>query len=152
MAHSHIAHDCRVGDRCTFANAALLGGHVDVANEVFLSGHTAVHQNSRVGRLAMLSGGATASKDVAPFVMQEGRNRAVGINVVGMRRAGLKSAQVDAVREAYRILYLQRLTLPTAVEQIERTLGHVDVVAELVAFIRSSKRGITFTCGYREAA
>jgi UDP-N-acetylglucosamine acyltransferase len=100
----------------------------------------------------MMSGGATTSKDVPPFFVQEGRNRVVGVNVVGMRRAGLKSCQIDAVREAYRILYLQRMVVPAAVEHIERQLGHVDTVAELCEFIRGSKRGITSTSGYTEAA
>jgi UDP-N-acetylglucosamine acyltransferase len=152
MAGAHVAHDCTVGDRCIFANGALLGGHCEAHDAAFLSGNCAVHQFCRCGRLSMMSGGATTSKDVPPFFVQEGRNRLVGVNVVGMRRAGLKSVQIDAIREAYRILYLQRMVLPAACEHIKRHLGHVDVVAELLEFIRSSKRGITSTSGYTEAA
>jgi UDP-N-acetylglucosamine acyltransferase len=152
MANSHAAHDCEIGNQCIFANGALLAGHVTVADSVFISGNCAVHQFTHVGRLAMMSGGATTSKDIPPFFVQEGRNRVVGVNVVGMKRVGISSEQIDAVREAYRMLYMQRKVLPAAVETIERHLGHVDVVAELIAFIRTSKRGITFTCGYRAAA
>jgi UDP-N-acetylglucosamine acyltransferase len=152
MAGAHVAHDCVVGHRCIFANGALLGGHCEVGEGAFLSGNCAVHQFCRCGRLSMMSGGATTSKDVPPFFVQEGRNRVVGVNVVGMRRAGLRATQIDAVREAYRMLYLQRMVVPAAVENIERHLGHVDVVAELIEFIRSSKRGITYTSGYTEAA
>jgi UDP-N-acetylglucosamine acyltransferase len=152
MAGSHVGHDSVLGHRCILANGALLGGHCEVGDGAFLSGNCAVHQFSRVGRLSMMSGGATTSKDVPPFFMQEGRNRVVGVNVVGMRRANLKPAQIDAVREAYRMLYLQRMVVPAAVEHIERHLGHVDVVAELIDFIRGSKRGITSTSGYTEAA
>jgi UDP-N-acetylglucosamine acyltransferase len=152
MAAAHVAHDCIVGHRCILANGALLGGHCEVGDAAFLSGNCAAHQFSRIGRLSMMSGGATTSKDVPPFFVQEGRNRVVGVNVVGMRRAGLKSDQIDAIREAYRILYLQRMVVPAAVEHIERQLGHVDTVAELVEFIRASKRGITSTSGYTEAA
>jgi UDP-N-acetylglucosamine acyltransferase len=125
---------------------------VTVLDGVFLSGNVAVHQFTIIGRLAMMSGGATTSKDIPPFFVQEGRNRVVGVNVVGMRRAGVASHEIDAVREAYRILYMQRKLLPVAVEQIERVLGHVPAVAELIAFIRTSKRGITFTGGYRDVA
>lgn len=152
MANSHVAHDCEIGNQCIFANGALLAGHVTVADSVFISGNCAVHQFTFIGRLAMMSGCATTSKDIPPFFVQEGRNRVVGVNVVGMRRVGMASEQIDAVREAYRMLYMQRKVLPAAVETIERHLGHVDVVAELIAFIRTSKRGITFTCGYRAAA
>src|SRR5437867_2966371 len=84
MVSSHVAHDCTVGHRCIFANGALLGGHCEVSDAAFLSGNSAVHQFSRVGRLSMMSGGATTTKDVPPFLMQEGRNRVVGVNVVGM--------------------------------------------------------------------
>jgi UDP-N-acetylglucosamine acyltransferase len=152
MAHSHVAHDCRLGDQCILANGALLGGHVEVAGGVFISGNCAVHQFSRIGRLAMMSGGATISKDIPPFFMVEGRNRLVGVNVVGLRRAGMDNADIQAIREAYRILYMQRKVLPAAVEAIEHSLGGAAVVAELVAFIRDSKRGIISSCGYWHAA
>ncbi len=152
MANSHVAHDCLVGDGCIFANGALLAGHVTVEDGVFISGNCAVHQFTRVGRLAMMSGGSTTSKDIPPFFMTEGRNRLVGVNVVGLRRAGLDNEAIQAVREAYRILYMQRKVLPAAVEMIERTLGGFEVVAELLTFIRTSKRGVISSCGYGHAA
>jgi UDP-N-acetylglucosamine acyltransferase len=152
MASAHVAHDCQLGDECILANGALLGGHCYVEGGVFLSGNCAAHQFSRIGRLAMLSGGATISKDMPPFFMTEGRNRLVGVNVVGMRRAGMNNSDIQAVREAYRILYMQRKVLPAAIEAIESALGHVGAVAELIAFIRSSKRGVISSCGYGHAA
>jgi UDP-N-acetylglucosamine acyltransferase len=152
MAGSHVAHDCRVGDGCILANGALLGGHVTVEDGVFISGNCAVHQFCRLGRLSMMSGGATVSKDMPPFFMTEGRNRLVGVNVVGMRRAGLANAAIQAVREAYRILYMQRHVMTAAVEAIDQSLGREPIVAELVAFIRASKRGVISSCGYLHAA
>ena len=135
-----------------FANGALLAGHCVVEDGVFMSGNCAVHQHSHVGRLAMVSGGATLSKDMPPFFMAEGRNRLVGVNVVGMRRAGMSNEQINAVREAYRILFMQRKLLGVSLEQVERTLGQTDTVAELLTFIRNSKRGIILLCGYAHAA
>lgn len=152
MASSHVAHDCEVGNQCIFANGSLLAGHVTVHDGVFMSGNCAVHQFTTIGRLAMMSGGATTSKDIPPFLVQEGRNRVVGVNVVGMKRVGIAAEQIDAVREAYRMLYMQRKVLPAAVETLEQNLSQFELVAEMIAFIRGSKRGITFTCGYRAAA
>jgi UDP-N-acetylglucosamine acyltransferase len=152
MVNSHVAHDCKLGDGVILANGALLAGHCSIADGAFFSGNCAIHQFSQIGRLAMISGGATLSKDLPPFFMAEGRNRVVGVNVVGMRRAGLSVDQITAVREAYRILFLQRKVLPAAVEQIERALGHSDVVAELLAFIRGSTRGIILLGEYGTAA
>lgn len=152
MASSHVAHDCEVANQCIFANGSLLAGHVTVQDGVFMSGNCAVHQFTTLGRLAMMSGGATTSKDIPPFLVQEGRNRVVGVNVVGMKRVGIAAEQIDGVREAYRMLYMQRKVLPAAVETIEHQLGHFELVAEMIAFIRASKRGVTFTSGYRVAA
>ena len=152
MANSHVAHDCLVANQCIFANGALLAGHVHVEDSVFISGNCAIHQFSHVGRLAMMSGGATASKDIPPFMVHEGRNRIVGVNVVGMRRAGMPAEQVDAVREAFRVLYMQRKVLTASLEALERRLGHFEAINELITFVRGSKRGITLASGYREAA
>jgi UDP-N-acetylglucosamine acyltransferase len=76
----------------------------------------------------------------------------VGVNVVGMKRAGLSAAQINGVREAYRILFLQRMVLPAALDLVERVVGNVDAVAELLAFVRASKRGIILLSGYGQAA
>ncbi|HJZ60506.1 MAG TPA: acyl-ACP--UDP-N-acetylglucosamine O-acyltransferase [Gemmataceae bacterium] len=144
MAGSHVAHDCRVGDHNIFANCALIGGHVAVADRVLLSGNSAVHQFCRVGRLALLSGASASSKDIPPFWVMQDVNRVCGVNVIGMRRAGIPTPEIQAVRRAFGIIYRERLTLAAAVLRIEAELGQVPAVRELIEFIRSSKRGI---CG-----
>ena len=152
MAAAHVAHDCRLGDGIIMCNGSLLAGHCVIGNGAFISGNCATHQFTQVGRLAMLSGGATITRDLPPFLMAEGRNRVVGVNVVGMRRAGLSNAQINGVREAYRILFKQGKVLPAALEQADRALGATDTVAELLEFVRGSKRGIILLSGYGTAA
>lgn len=149
MAHSHVAHDCQVGDGCMLANGALMGGHCILENNVFLSGNCALHQWVRVGRLALLSGVSAVTKDIPPFVVQQNINVAVGVNVVGMRRAGIATPRIDAVRRAFHIIYHEGLILPNALARVERELGSVAEVTEMVAFIRRSTRGI---CTVREHA
>jgi UDP-N-acetylglucosamine acyltransferase len=147
MANAHVAHDCRVGDSCIIANGALLGGHCVLEDSVYLSGNCAVHQFVRLGRLSLLSGVSATTKDVPPFIIQQRINCIVGVNVVGMRRAGIPAANIDAVRRAFHILYRQGLLVPQAVTLIERELGDVPEVAEMVAFIRASSRGINLDGG-----
>ncbi|MCC6419103.1 MAG: acyl-ACP--UDP-N-acetylglucosamine O-acyltransferase [Gemmataceae bacterium] len=142
MANSHVAHDCRVGDHCIFANGALVGGHCTIEDSVYLSGNTAVHQFVRVGRLAMLSGCSATSKDIPPFVVQQGHNSVVGVNVIGMRRAGYDLQQINATREAFRILFREGLPLPSALARLERDLGTVSAVVEMLAFLRDCPKGI----------
>jgi UDP-N-acetylglucosamine acyltransferase len=145
MAHSHVAHDCVVGNHCILVNGALLGGHSVLEDNVLLSGHCAVHQFVRMGRLSLLSGVSGTTKDVPPFIIQQHINCVVGVNVVGMRRAGIPHADIDAVRQAYHLLYRDSLTLPAALDRIELELGSVGVVQEMLSFIRRSTRGISLT-------
>jgi UDP-N-acetylglucosamine acyltransferase len=152
MANAHIAHDCVVGDRCILANGAMIGGHVVLADNVYLSGNSAVHQFVRIGRLALLSGVSASTKDIPPFCIQQRIDNVVGVNVIGMRRAGLSHEQIDAVRRAYHILFRQGMVVPKALARIEHELGSVDVVRELVAFVRESKRGICIREDDRDAA
>jgi UDP-N-acetylglucosamine acyltransferase len=152
MAHCHVAHDCQIGNGCILANGALVAGHCVLEDNVYLSGNCAIHQFVRVGRLALLSGVSASTKDIPPFIMQQRINVVVGVNVVGMRRAGIPTSGIDAVRRAYHLLYRDGLPLPEALARIEQELAGIDVVAELVAFIRSSSRGIILETGKGEAA
>lgn len=149
MVGSHVAHDCRVGDGAIFANSAVIGGHATVQGGAFLSGNSCVHQFCRVGRLAMLSGTSSVSQDLPPFWIVQEVNIARGVNVIGMRRAGIPTAEIQGVRRAYKTINRSGLTVAAALERIEAEDGALPAVAELIAFIRESKRGIV-TAG-REA-
>jgi UDP-N-acetylglucosamine acyltransferase len=143
MVNSHIAHDCRIGNRCIFANGALVGGHCTIEDNVNLSGNSALHQFVRVGRLAFVSGCSASTKDVPPFIMCQGIDTVVGINVIGMRRAGVSSDQITAVRQAYHILFRQGLVLPAALARLEQEYSQVPTISEMVAFIRQCPKGIS---------
>jgi UDP-N-acetylglucosamine acyltransferase len=144
MAGAHVAHDCEVGSHGGYANSCLLGGHVVTGDRVFLSGNSAVHQFCRVGRLALLSGSSASSKDIPPFWVMQDVNRVCGVNVIGMRRAGVSSAEINAVRKVFRSIYIEKLLIPTAMMRAEAEFGSLPAVRELIDFVRSSKRGI---CG-----
>ncbi len=142
MACSHIGHDCQVGNNVILVNYAGLSGHCHVADNVTISGHVGVHQFVRIGRLAFMSGGAGVGMDVPPFCTVNERNRLGGINMVGMRRAGIDRAEITAVRKAFRQCF--RAPIPTA-EMLEiLDAGAVDspAIGEIAAFIRGTKRGI----------
>lgn len=102
MAASHVGHDCRVGDRAILANAVLLAGHVHVGERAFLGGGAAIHQFVRIGEGAMVGGLARITRDVPPFSMAAERDELVGLNVVGLRRRGLKAVALAEVKAAFR--------------------------------------------------
>jgi UDP-N-acetylglucosamine acyltransferase len=142
MAGSHIAHDCVVGDYCTLANGALVGGHCILDDRCILAGNAAVHQRCRIGRLAMLGGISATSKDVPPFIIQQGINCVAGVNVIGLERAGVAPEAIQAIKQAYRRLFKDGLTTSTALARIEAESGQLDEIQELVSFIRNSSNGI----------
>ena len=142
MVGSHVGHDCRVANGCTLVNGALLAGHVMLEDACILSGHSAVQQRVRVGRLAMLGGLGSTTKDIPPFVLQQGYNCVTGLNVIGLRRAGVPSAGITALREAFRVLYKEGRTLRAALERIEGDFSHVPEVCEFLTFVRGSTLGI----------
>src|SRR5262245_26812701 len=140
MANSHIAHNCRLGDRVIIANNVAIAGYVEIEDQVFLSGGVVVHQFTRIGRLAMIGGNAKIVQDCLPFVITDGApGRAHGLNIVGLRRAGLKPNEIRILKEAYRLLLRSGLALEDAVGGLERLDD--PLAAQLIDFVRSSKRG-----------
>ena len=152
MANSHVGHDAIVGNNCVLVNACLVGGHAVIQDNAMLAGGSAVHQFARVGRLALLGGLSGASMDLPPFMILQYINVIAGVNVIGMRRAGVSNGAITAVRKAFHVIYRSDLLLPSSLAQVERELGHVPEVAELIAFIRASKRGISLDCDRQAAA
>ncbi len=143
MAHAHVAHDCVVGNGVVLANGVALAGHVEVGDQAVLGGLAAVHQFARVGTLALVGGGAMVSQDVPPYTVAQGdRARLVGLNLVGLKRAGVAPEVVRVLREAYRVLFRQGLARSEALRRVEELGGDVLEVQRLLAFVRSSRRGV----------
>ncbi len=142
MTSGHIAHDCKIGNRTVIASCALVAGYAEIEDQAFISGGVVIHQYSKIGRLAMIGGNTRVNSDVPPYFMYSDFNVAAkGLNVVGLRRAGFKASEVLALKNAYKILYKSGLKLEDALERIE-TESPTEHTRHLVAFIRSSKRGI----------
>lgn len=140
MAYVHAGHDCRLGDEIVIANGALLAGHVEVEDRAFISGCVIVHQFCRIGRLAMLSGGARVGLDAPPFFITEGSPARVrGLNLVGLKRAGLATAEIAAIKNAYRTLF--RTRRPLADILAELAASDEPHVRHLHAFLSASRRG-----------
>lgn len=143
MAYSHVAHDCVVGDGNIFANSATLAGHVTINNRVILGGLVAIHQFARIGDFAFIGGGAMVSKDVPPFAMVQGdRAKIVGVNVVGLRRAGFAAADVRSIRDFYREVLLETGTLESRLAALSEDVRANAEVARLLQFLNESKRGV----------
>ena len=150
MVNSHVAHDCLVGNNVILVNNANLTGHTEMGDGAIMSAMTGIHQFCRIGRLAMMSALSATNKDLPPFMTFGGRPAVcLGVNLVGMRRAGIEREQRSEVKAAYKIIYREALPLNEALERIEAELSSNEV-KEIVKFIRSSKRGICLGAGDTE--
>lgn len=142
MAFSHVGHDCRVGDHNIFANTATLGGHVEMAHHVFLSGHVAVHQFCRIGPYVMVGGVSGVRQDIPPFAMANGQYaHFIGLNLVGLRRNGFSQERRTAIKRAYRLLYGSGPQGQAALQKwLEESPN--DDIQQILAFVQASQRGL----------
>lgn len=143
MAQSHLAHNVKLGNKVIVANGALLAGYVEVGDLAFISGNCLVHQFTRIGKLVMMSGASAVQKDVLPFCMTRSvsPNTIMGLNVVGLRRAGFSASDRRTLKQALRVLYNSGLNVSQAVDRLEQEFDS-ELVQEMCTFIRGSKRGI----------
>jgi UDP-N-acetylglucosamine acyltransferase len=142
MIGTHVAHNGQLGSGIVVCNYCSLAGYVEVGDGAFLSGGVVVHQFSKIGRLAMIGGNTRVNRDVPPFVLATEFNVAArGLNLVGLRRAGITKESIRQLKEAYRILYRLGLPQEKALERIEEDLS-TEETRQLVIFVRNSQRGI----------
>jgi len=143
MANSHVAHDVQLGDGCVLANSTALAGHVVVEDRVIFGGLSAVHQFTRIGRLAFVSGGAMVTQDVPPYVTVQGdRAEVVGLNTVGLTRARFDEHAMTRVKGAYKVVFRSKMGLREAVAHVKAEYGGHPEIDHFVAFLEGSERGI----------
>jgi UDP-N-acetylglucosamine acyltransferase len=149
MAGCHVGHNCELANHIIVANGALLAGHVHVADKAFISGTCVVHQSCRIGRLALMQGASGISKDLPPFCIARGNNGIAGLNTIGLRRAGIGTADRLLLRRAYHRLFRSKLRLQAAIAEARREFEGSALVLELVEFVASTRRGVCRDTGSR---
>ena len=144
MESMHIAHDCIVGNYCIIGNSTKLGGEVEVEDHATISAGVLIHQFTHIGGYVMVQGGSGISQDVPPFTLS-GRNPLtyMGINLVRLRRENFSPETIEAIHNAYRIIYQQGLNVSQAISAIkESDIATVPQVQYIIDFISRSQRGI----------
>src|SRR5213075_3424419 len=142
MAGAHIGHNCGIGNNDILANNCLLAGYVQVDDGAFLGGGSTFHQFMHIGRLVMVQGSSAFGKDLPPFVVAAERNYVFGLNIVGMRRAGLSANDRNEIKEAFKLVYLSGLNTSQAIEKAQ-TMTFGAPAREFLDFVATSKkRGI----------
>jgi acyl-[acyl-carrier-protein]--UDP-N-acetylglucosamine O-acyltransferase (EC 2.3.1.129) len=143
MVNVHVAHDCVVGNSCVLANNATLAGHVEIDDHAIIGGMTAIHQFCIIGAHVMVGGCSGVAQDVPPFVIAQGNHATpFGVNAVGLKRRGFDKDEMQAIRNAYKILYRSEKTLDEAKAEIEALAKEQPVVQQHLDFFTRSTRGI----------
>ncbi len=138
LAYVHIAHDCVVGKNATFANGATLGGHCEVGDNVYIGGLTALHQFVRAGDNAFIGGCSAVVGDVIPYAIVSGNHAKLrGLNIVGLKRAGLPRADIYLLRSAYRKLFDSSHTLAENIELAKAEFASSPIAMKIIDFIAS---------------
>ncbi|MEW5894289.1 MAG: acyl-ACP--UDP-N-acetylglucosamine O-acyltransferase [Candidatus Omnitrophota bacterium] len=143
MAYSHVAHDCKIGNNCTFANVATIAGHVFIDDFVIVGGLTGVHQFVRIGKYTIVGGCSRVSQDVVPFAMcSAAETHVCGVNIIGLKRAGFSPEHIQNIKRSFKLLFFSELSYSHALERIENELEMDENVSYLIEFVKSSERGL----------
>ena len=143
MATVHVAHNCVVGNHVIMSNAAMIAGHVRVDDRAVIGGMTGVHQFVKIGRNAMVGGMSRLTQDVVPYMIVNGAPaRAIGLNSVGISRAGIPLESRRRLKQAFKILYRSGYNMTKAIEVIEQDIDSCEEIENFLRFLRNAERGI----------
>ena len=139
MVGSHVAHDCLVGSNVVFVNNAVIGGHVEISDFVYLGGQSAVHQYCRIGKHAIVGAGTTIDGDVIPFTSVIGsRGFLSGLNLVGLKRRSFKKDEIKILRNVYRLLFAPEGTFNERLLEVNETFSDNQLVKEILSFLKEN--------------
>jgi UDP-N-acetylglucosamine acyltransferase len=143
LAYAHIAHDVTLGNDIVMSNVATLAGHITVEDHAIVGGLAAVHQFCRIGKMSIIGGCSKVVQDVPPFMMADGNPAQTRtINKIGLDRNGISEDVQIALKQVYKILFREGLTISNALQRIEAEVPQGPEIRHLVEFVRNSKRGI----------
>lgn len=143
MAYVHIAHDCRIGDHVILANNAACAGHVYVGDHTILGGFTAVHQFCKIGAHVMCGAGTVVLQDIPAYTLATGNPaKPHGINAEGLKRRGFSPEAIRSIKQAYKAIYRQNLTLADALARLAEIAEIEQQVQPMIDSLQASSRGI----------
>ena len=142
MSYVHLAHDCHVGDGVIISNTTQLAGHITIEEKAILSGVSAVHQFTLIGKYSFIGGCSRVAKDVPPYVKAVGNPvKLYGLNTVGLERNGFPEDVVKELKRAYRLFFKSELNLAQARARAESELRPIPEIQEFLRFFERSERG-----------
>ena len=144
LAYCHLAHNVVLGSNIIMSNVATLAGHVTVEDHAVIGGLAAVHQFCRVGKLSIIGGCSKVVQDVPPFMLADGNPAETRtVNKVGLERNGVSDEAQLALRQAFKLIFREGLTISNALTRVEAEVPKLPEILHLIQFVRTSSRGIS---------
>jgi UDP-N-acetylglucosamine acyltransferase len=144
LAYCHLAHNVVLGSNIIMSNVATLAGHVTVEDHAVIGGLAAIHQFCRIGRMSIIGGCSKVVQDVPPFMLADGNPAETRtVNKVGLERNKVSEESQTALRQAFKILIREGLTISNALARIEAEVPKLPEILHLIQFVRTSSRGIS---------
>ena len=144
LAYSHIAHNVTLGSHIIMSNVGTLAGHVTIEDHAVIGGVVAIHQFCRVGTMSMIGGCSKVVQDVPPYMLADGNPAQTRtVNKVGLERRGVSEEAQAALKQAYKLLFREGLTISNALVKIEADLPPLPEIQHLLQFARTSERGLS---------
>lgn len=142
MVNAHLGHDVTMGSNCVLANNVMIAGHVIIGDNVAMMGGVGVHHKVTIGDYAYIGGYSRIHHDVPPFVKVDGADQIRGLNVVGLRRAGFKEEDIEALETATRKLFYNReMPFSRVMSEYESLNGINPHVEKMIEFLRRRDQG-----------
>ena len=145
MGNVHVAHDCKIGDNVIIGHGSMLGGHVHVEHHATLSGSVAVTHYAAIGCYTFTGAASRVLQDVSPYMLADGSPaRPRCVNIVALRRNNFSKEVVDAINEAYRLMYRARVGLPNCEEILSskgKLLPEVRHLLDAIAYSQNGRHG-----------
>lgn len=144
LAYVHIAHDCQIGNDNIFANNTSLAGHVKVMDNVNFGGFAKVSQYCKIGNHAFICADCVITKDIPAFLkIAPSPSRPVGLNSVGLSRAGISQSCQALLKQAYKIIYQQKRNVRDAIDKLHiLNVAKNNYLSVMIQTIENSDRGI----------
>lgn len=146
MVNAHVGHDCKIGNNVVMSNLVQIAGHVEIEDNVILSGGAMVLQFSRIGRNAFIGGMSGVGNDILPYAIYDGTPRAVyrTINRVGLMRHGFTNEDIHAIHSVYSAVFKsEEGTVADRLSKVRKEVKNNKYAMDAIDFIENrSKRGI----------
>lgn len=145
MTSSHIAHDAQIGNHNVIGHSTLIGGHVEIKDNVTVGVLSGIHQFCKLGCLSLIGGCSRIIKDIAPYSIVSGNPaKLLNINLEGLNRKKYDKYSISNIEKAYKYIYRseQRLSYQNMIKKIKESLPPTKEIRNLLQFIQNSSRGL----------